>query len=382
MPLPLAGLQILDLTRVLAGPYATQMFGDLGADVWKIERPGDGDETRAWGPPFVAGTSAYYLSINRNKKSAALDFRNPQHLAALKRAAATADVVMENFVPGDLARYGLDAATLRKDRPELIVCSITGYGQDGPYASLPGYDAVLQGFTGLMSITGEPNGRPLKVGVAAIDVLTGVHTAASVLGALVGKLRHGVGCHIDIALFEVGVASMVNVSESTLVTGQPARRHGNAHPHIVPYQTFEASDGAMVVTVGNDEQWQRLCRVLEVPAISARADWATNAERVKQREELIGMVSARFAEGTREEWLAKLRAGRVPAGPLRDLHEVVRDPALAERGMVTSGKVAPSNESVPLMALPWKIDAQRPPLRLPPPALGQHTDEFLARFGA
>src|SRR5580765_3756201 len=183
MPLPLAGLQILDLTRVLAGPYATQMFGDLGAEVWKIERPGEGDETRAWGPPFVAGTSAYYLSINRNKKSAALDFKNPEHLAALKRAAATADVVIENFVPGDLRRYGLDAATLRRDRPELIVCSITGYGQDGPYASLPGYDAVLQGFTGLMSITGDPNGRPLKVGVAAVDVLTGVHTAASVLAA-------------------------------------------------------------------------------------------------------------------------------------------------------------------------------------------------------
>lgn len=381
MPLPLAGLTILDLTRVLAGPYATQMFGDLGADVWKIERPGEGDETRKWGPPFVAGTSAYYLSINRNKKSAALDFKNPAHLAALRHAAAKADVVMENFVPGDLKRYGLDAATLRKDRPELIVCSITGYGQDGPYAALPGYDAVLQGFTGLMSITGEPDGRPLKVGVAAIDVLTGVHTAASVLAALVGKFRHGEGCHIDIALFEVGVASMVNVAESTLVTGRPFRRFGNAHPHIVPYQTFEASDGAMVVTVGNDEQWQRLCRVLDVPAISARTDWATNAERVKQREELIGMVSARFAEGTREEWLAKLKAGRVPAGPLRDLHEVVRDPALAQRGMVTSGKVAPSYEQVPLMALPWKIDAQRPPLRLAPPALGQHTDEFLATFG-
>jgi len=381
MPLPLAGLQVLDLTRVLAGPYATQMFGDLGADVWKIERPGEGDETRAWGPPFVAGTSAYYLSINRNKKSAALDFKNPTHLAALKRAAATADVVMENFVPGDLARYGLDAATLRKDRPELIVCSITGYGQDGPYASLPGYDAVLQGFTGLMSITGEPDGRPLKVGVAAIDVLTGVHTAASVLGALVGRFRHGIGCHIDIALFEVGVASMVNVSESALVTGNPARRHGNAHPHIVPYQTFEASDGSMVVTVGNDEQWQRLCRVLDMPAITARTDWATNAERVKQREELIAAVSACFATGTRESWLARLKAGRVPAGPLRDLHEVVRDPALAERGMVTSGKVAPSNQEVPLMALPWKIDAERPALRLPPPALGQHTDEFLARFG-
>jgi len=382
MPLPLAGLQILDLTRVLAGPYATQMFGDLGADVWKIERPGEGDETRAWGPPFVAGTSAYYLSINRNKKSAALDFKNPEHLAALQRAAATADVVIENYVPGDLRRYGLDAVTLRRDRPELIVCSITGYGQDGPYASLPGYDAVLQGFTGLMSITGEPNGRPLKVGVAAVDVLTGVHTAASVLAALIGKLRHGVGCHIDIALFEVAVASMVNVSESALVTGQPARRHGNGHPHIVPYQTFDTADGGLVVAVGNDEQWQRLCRALEVPAISARADWATNAERVKQREELIGMVSARLSEGSRDEWLQKLRAARVPAGPLRDLHEVVRDPVLAQRGMITEGRVAPSNEAVPLMALPWKIDAERPALRLPPPALGQHTGEFLARFGA
>jgi crotonobetainyl-CoA:carnitine CoA-transferase CaiB-like acyl-CoA transferase len=233
-----------------------------------------------------------------------------------------------------------------------------------------------------MSITGDPNGRPLKVGVAAVDVLTGVHTAASVLAALVGRLRHGVGSHIDIALFEVAVASMVNVSESALVTGQPARRHGNAHPHIVPYQTFDTAEGGLVVAVGNDEQWQRLCRALEVPAISARADWATNAERVKQREELIGMVSARLAEGSRDEWLQKLRAARVPAGPLRDLHEVVRDPVLAQRGMITEGRVAPSNEAVPLMALPWKIDAERPALRLPPPALGQHTGEFLARFGA
>src|SRR5437867_6932027 len=285
--LPLEGLTVLDLSRVLAGPYATQILGDLGADVWKIERPGTGDETRAWGPPFVDGTSAYYLSVNRNKKSVALDLDTAPGRAAARRAALAADVVVENFLPGDLARLGLDLAILRREKPALVTCSITGFGQSGPYADLPGYDAVLQGFTGLMSITGEESGPPLKVGVAVVDVMTGAHAAAAVLAALVGVFRGRGGAALDLSLFEVGVASLVNVAQSALATGQPARRHGNAHPTIVPYQTFETADGPMVVAVGNDAQWRRLCAELGPPDLAARAAWAGNPDRVLHRAEVV-----------------------------------------------------------------------------------------------
>jgi crotonobetainyl-CoA:carnitine CoA-transferase CaiB-like acyl-CoA transferase len=377
---PLEGLTVLDLSRVLAGPYATQLLGDLGADVWKVERPGPGDETRAWGPPYVGELSAYFLSVNRNKRSAALDLHDPAQRQAVHRAALAADVVVENFLPGQLGAFGLDAATLRRERPELVVCSITGYGQDGPYAMLPGYDAVLQGFTGLQAVTGFADGPGVKVGVALVDVLTGAHAAAAILAALVGRLRGRGGAHLDLALFEVGVHSMVNVTQAALSTGLPARRHGNAHPHIVPYQTFAAADGPLVVAVGNDEQWRRLCAALgEAPA--AAAAWASNPERVLARAEVIGWLSRRFAGGPRDRWLEVLREAGVPAGPVREAHEAAADPALAARGMVREAGL-PGGERTPLFALPWRIDAQRPPLRLPPPRLGAHTAEFLARFGA
>ena len=301
--LPLAGLTVLDLSRVLAGPYATQLLGDLGATVWKVERPGSGDETRTWGPPFVGEASAYFLSVNRNKRSAALDFHDSRHLAAIRRAAARADIVVENFLPGSLTRFGLDAASLRRDRPELIVCSITGYGQNGPYAEWPGYDAVLQGFVGLSSVTGEPEGPPLKVGVALVDVLTGAHAASAILAALVGRLRFGMGAHLDIALAEVGVHSLVNVAQAALSTGQPARRHGNAHPNIVPYQTFTAADGLFVLAVGNDAQWARMCEVMGEPARTRDARFFTNPGRVEHRVELIGWLGRRFAEAPRERWI-------------------------------------------------------------------------------
>ncbi|MFI5370423.1 MAG: CaiB/BaiF CoA transferase family protein [Candidatus Eisenbacteria bacterium] len=379
-PLPLTGLTVLDLSRVLAGPYATQMLGDLGAEVWKIERPGSGDETRAWGPPFVGGESAYFLSVNRNKKSAALDFTDADQRASVQTAAAAADVVVENFLPGELAHFGLDAPRLRRDHPELIVCSITGFGQDGPYAALPGYDAVLQGFTGLMSITGEEHGPPLKVGVAVVDVMTGAHAAAAILAALVGRLRHGRGTHLDLALLEVGVASLVNVSQAALVTGRPARRHGNAHPHIVPYQTFAAADGGLVIAVGNDAQWSRLCAALDAPEWGMRAEWGTNPGRVLHRADVIAAIAARLATKSRANWLERLRDARVPAGPLRELDEVVADPALTGRGMIQEAVVG-EGARVSLFNLPWKLNGIRPPLRHAPPRLGQHTAEFRARFG-
>jgi crotonobetainyl-CoA:carnitine CoA-transferase CaiB-like acyl-CoA transferase len=372
---------VLDLTRVLAGPYATQTLGDLGAEVWKVERPGSGDETREWGPPFIGEHSAYFLSVNRNKRSAALDFERADDLAALKRAALTADVVVENFLPQALVPFGLDAASLRRAKPELVVCSITGYGQDGPYAELPGYDAVLQGFAGLMSITGETDGPPLKVGVALVDVLTGAHAAAAILAALVGRLRDGGGAHLDLALFEVGVHSLVNVAQAALATGQPARRHGNAHPHIVPYQTFAAADGWFVLAVGNDEQWRRLCAVLNEPERARDPLTARNPDRVLRRGEIVQWLADRFAGESRATWLERLRTARVPAGAVRDVHEVMADPALAARGMVVPAQLAGGVTSN-LMALPWRIEGARPPVHLPPPALGEHTAAFRRRFGS
>jgi formyl-CoA transferase/CoA:oxalate CoA-transferase len=375
--LPLEGLVVLDLSRVLAGPYATQILADLGAEVWKVERPGTGDETRAWGPPFVDGQSAYFLSVNRNKRSAALDLERTEHREAVRRAARSADVVVENLLPGGLARLGLDLAGLRRERPELVVCSITGFGQDGPYASLPGYDAVLQGFTGLMSVTGDPDGPPTKVGVAVVDVLTGAHAAAAIVAALVGRLRGRGGATLDVALLEVGVASLVNLAQAALATGEPARRHGNAHPTIVPYQTFEASDGPLVVAVGNDAQWLRLCEALEAPELAARAEWRANPGRVLHRAEVVAALAARLRGRTRAAWLDRLRTARVPAGPVRDLAEVVADPALAASDLVRRA----AGTGVDLLGLPWRADGVRPPLRLPPPRLGEHTAAFLARFG-
>lgn len=375
---PLEGLVVLDLSRVLAGPYATQMLGDLGAEVWKVERPGEGDETRAWGPPFVDGLSAYFLSVNRNKRSAALDFGDAESAAAIRRAAARADVVVENYLPGTLAKYGLDPATLRADNPNLVVCSITGFGQDGPYAMLPGYDAMMQGFVGLQSITGEPDRPPVKVGVAVVDVLTGVHAASAILAALVGRFRGAGGAWLDVPLLEVGLSSLVNVAQSALVTGQPARRHGTGHPTIVPYQTFETADGSVVVAVGNDEQWQRLCTALGASDLAADARFATNPGRVTHRDELVPALAARFAASGRDAMLARLAAARVPAGAVRNVDEVVKDPALAGRDLLRTASLGGTD--VPLMALPWKTEGVRPPLVLPPPRLGEHTAEFLRRF--
>lgn len=370
---------VLDLSRVLAGPYATQLLGDLGAEVWKVERPGVGDETRAWGPPFVGGQSAYFLSVNRNKRSAALDFRDPASRGAILAAARVADVVVENFLPGDLDRFGLDAASLRRERSDLVVCSITGHGQDGPRAHLPGYDAVMQGFVGLQSVTGEADGPALKVGVALVDVLTGVHAASAILAALVGRLRGRGGAHLDVALAEVGLASLVNVAQSALSTGAPARRHGTAHPTIVPYQTFAASDGAFVLAVGNDDQWRRLCDAMGERE-RAEGPWAHNPERVLERSEVVSWLAGRFASDRRAHWLARLQAAQVPCGEVREVHEVVSDPVLAARGMVQSS-VLPEGGITSILALPWRIDGARRGDALPPPRLGEHTAGFLDRFG-
>jgi len=378
---PLAGIRVLDLSRVLAGPYATMLLGDLGADVWKVERPGLGDETRAWGPPFVCGTSADYRSANRNKRSAALDFGDAAHRQAILRAAEKADIVVENYLPGTLARHGLDAATLRRVNPALVVCSITGFGQDGRYAQLPGYDAVMQGFVGLQSITGQPDGPPIKVGVALVDVLTGIHAACAMLAALVGRLRSGAGAHLDVAMNEVGVHALVNVSQSALSTGQPARRHGNAHPTIVPYQTFAAADGLLVLAVGNDGQWARVCAAMGEPERGRDPRITTNPGRLEHRDEVVGWLSRRIAAEPVAAWIERFRRHGVPAGPVREVLDVVRDPVLAERGMVATYPFPAGGETA-LFSLPWLADGARAPVRRVPPTLGEHTAEFLAEYGA
>jgi crotonobetainyl-CoA:carnitine CoA-transferase CaiB-like acyl-CoA transferase len=380
--LPLEGLTVLDLSRVLAGPYASQLLGDLGADVWKIEYPVIGDETRGWGPPFAAGESAYFLSINRNKRSVALDLGEPRARDAVLAAARSADVVIENFLPGRLTRFGLDPAALRAVNPSLVVCSITGFGQTGPYVALPGYDAVLQGFTGLMSITGEPDRPPVKVGVATIDVLAGCHAASAILAALVGRLRGGGGAHLDVALAEVGIAGLVNVAQAALATGEPARRHGTAHPTIVPYQTFDTADRPIVVAVGNDGQWERLCRALGRPEWWARQEWRRNRDRVLHRADVVAALTERLAGGSQRDWLATLSRAGVPAGPVRDVGEVVNDPALRVRDFVRDTRLTGEERSIPLLTLPWCIDGVRPRIRLSPPRLGEHTQQFLERFGS
>ncbi|MER3602665.1 MAG: CoA transferase, partial [Thermus sp.] len=295
---PLSSIRVLDLSRVLAGPLCTMVLADLGAEVLKVEPPW-GDETRAWGPPFVAGESAYFLSVNRGKKSLALDLKAKEGQAILRSLARGADVLVENYKVGDLARFGLDYASLREENPKLIYLSLTGFGQTGPRAKEPGYDAALQGYVGIMSVTGEPDGPPMKVGVAWVDVMTGMMGVAAVLAALLERERSGLGQHIDLSLFDVGLFAMANLAQSYLLTGVPPKRLGNAHAQIVPYGAFPAQDGYIILAVGNDEQFRRLCQALDLPALAEDGRFATNRARVENREVLLNLLSERLKERPR-----------------------------------------------------------------------------------
>ena len=381
----LDGLFVLDLSRVLAGPYCTQLLADLGARVVKVESP-RGDDTRGWGPPFVGPESAYFLSVNRGKESVAVDLKDPRGRDAVGRLAERADVLVENFKVGDLARYGLDYASLAERNPGLVYASITGFGQDGPRAPEPGYDAALQALTGLMELTGEEGRPPVKLGVAWIDVLTGAHAATAVLAALVARGRSGRGAHLDIALFDVALASLVNQAQSALVTGAPPRRLGSAHPSIVPYQAFEAADGALMIAVGNDVQFRRLCEVLELPELARDARYASNAGRVRARDALVPVLAGRVRERPRGAWLAALRSAGVPATPVATLPEALADPQAVARGLVVQGKHpgvgrlrmvgsplwhASGPDGEPLGLMP---EAGSSPV---PPRLGEHTRAVL-----
>ena len=387
-PGALAGVRVLDLSRVLAGPWAGQLLADLGADVVKVERPGAGDDTRAWGPPWLSGPdghstgeSAYYLSANRNKRSVTIDISSAEGQSLVRRLASKADVVLENFKVGGLAQYGLDYASLKAINPRLVYCSITGFGQTGPYASRAGYDFLIQGMGGLMSLTGRPDGSegagPMKVGVALTDIMTGLYATVAVLAALKRREQSGEGQHIDLALLDVQIACLANQAANYLVGGVVPQRMGNAHPNIVPYQEFPTADGYMIVAVGNDSQFANLCKTLGKPEWSSDERFATNPQRVKYRRELIALIHGETVRRTTDEWVAAMEAAGVPCGPINTLDRVFADPHVQARGTRIE-MPHPLAKDVALVANPIRLSESPVQYRNAPPTLGQHTEAVLS----
>jgi crotonobetainyl-CoA:carnitine CoA-transferase CaiB-like acyl-CoA transferase len=370
---PLDGIVVLDLTRVLSGPYCTMLLADMGARVVKIEQPGKGDDTRAWGPPFLEGESAYFLSINRNKESVTLDFKHPEGRAILDGLVARADVLVENFRPGTLARIGLDYRTLASRHPRLVYCSVSGFGQTGPRTKEPGYDAVMQGEGGLMSITGSPDGPPYRLGVAIADIVSGMFAAYGVAMALLARERTGSGQEVDVAMLDAVTALLTYQAGNFFASGNAPTRLGNRHPSIVPYETFAASDGDFVLAVGNDDQWRRFCAVAELPEDPR---FATNRQRVTVYDQLRPFVADRLRTKPRQHWIERLNAAGVPCGSVRNLQELFDDPQLEAREMIarvehaTIGQLRTLGVNVKLSDTPGGV-------RTAPPTLGQHTDTVL-----
>ncbi len=384
----LSHVKVLDLSRVLAGPWAGQVLADLGADVVKIERPGSGDDTRGWGPPFLrdlegndSADAAYYLCANRNKKSVTVDFTTPEGRSIVQRLARTSDVVLENFKVGGLEPHGLDYESLRALNPRLVYCSITGFGQTGPYAPRAGYDLLVQAMGGLMSITGlkdgEPGAGPQKAGVAVTDILTGLYAAIGILAALAHRERSGTGQHIDLGLLDVQVACLANQAMNYLVSGSAPRRSGNAHPNLVPYQDFPTSDGYMIIAVGTDAQFARLCAVLGLAELAGDADFCSNKQRVENRRELIDRLSAVTVTHPTSHWVAALEQVGVPAGPINSLDAVFKDPQVLARGMRID-LPHPVAGTVPLVANPLRLSETPVSYRSAPPLLGADTRHVLA----
>lgn len=378
---PLSGLRVLDLSRVLAGPLCTMILGDLGADVLKVERPGAGDDTRAWGPPWVHGPSGresvYFLCTNRNKRSVEADLKTVPGREMVRGLALRADVLVENFAPGTLDGWGLGYDGLAAENPGLVQCSITGFGADGPDAGRPGYDFAVQARAGWMSVTGESDGAPVKVGVAVVDVLTGQNAAIGILAALRERERSGRGQRVEVALIDSALAGLVNVAQAALA-GAEVRRWGNAHATIVPYQAFHASDRPLVVAVGNDGQWRRLCDALELPGLGADPRFATNPDRVVRRDELVPLLAERIGQRPAAEWLARIEAAGVPCAPVQRVEEAVRDPAVVERDGLWKMAGASFGE-VDTVASPIRLF--RTPARpaRPAPGLGEHNEEVASR---
>jgi len=381
---PLAGLKVLELARILAGPWCGQLLADLGAEVIKIERPGDGDDTRHWGPPFVSDAAgngwgaAYFHACNRGKSSVAVDLDTPDGQAVVKRLASEADVVIENFKVGGLAKYGLDYSSLKRENQRLIYASITGFGQDGPYAQRAGYDYIIQGMGGLMDITGEPDGQPQKVGVAVVDIFTGLYTATAILAALRGRDLSGEGCHIDMALFDTAASILANQGMNYLASGVAPSRLGNAHPNIAPYQVFAVADGHIIVAVGNDSQFRTFCEVIGLYQLSTSTLYQYNKSRVANREGLEAVVQPVLSAFTRAEILARLEAAGVPAGPINRVSDVFADPQIVHRGLKLD-LVSGDGSSVAGIASPIVINGQRMASDTPSPALGTGQAEWKSK---
>ncbi len=376
MAAPLDGIRVIELARILAGPWAGQTLADLGADVIKVEAP-EGDDTRRWGPPFIQSegetTAAYFHATNRGKRSVTCDFRTAEGQETVRKLIAEADVVIENFKVGGLKKYGLDYASLQAVNPRLVYCSITGFGQDGPYAHRAGYDFIIQGMSGLMSVTGPADGQPQKVGVAVTDVFTGVYAATAILAALVQRGRTGEGQHIDMALLDVATSVMANQAMNYLASGKAPGLMGNAHPNLAPYAVFDCKDGWLILATGNDGQYQRLCQLLGLEAMAGAAEFLTNADRVTNRAALTVRLTEATRTWTKADLLAACEAAGVPAGPINDMAEVFADPQVIARGM----QIAP--DGLPGVRSPMRFSQADLALDRPAPRLGQHQDEVLGQ---
>ncbi|WP_243369553.1 CaiB/BaiF CoA transferase family protein [Microvirga solisilvae] len=382
---PLKGLKVLELARILAGPWVGQLLADLGADVVKVERPGAGDDTRGWGPPFVEAadggdlSAAYFHSCNRGKRSIAVDFESEEGQALVRKLASHADVVIENFKVGGLKKYGLDYESLKAVNPRLVYCSITGFGQNGPYAARAGYDFMIQGLGGIMDLTGDPEGEPQKIGVAYVDIFTGVYSVVGILAALRQRDVTGEGTHLDMALLDVQTSVLANQAMNYLASGKSPRRMGNAHPNIVPYQVFPVADGHVIVAVGNDGQFSRFVAVLGQPELAQDERFATNAGRVRHRTELVPVLTKLTLETTREALLSALEKQGVPAGPINTVEDVFADPQVIARGMrLDLPSAVAKGGTIPSVRSPIVMNGEPMAASRPSPRLGEHTDEVLS----
>jgi glutaryl-CoA transferase len=385
---PLAGLRVLELARILAGPWAGQILADLGADVVKVERKGSGDDTRGWGPPFVEATdgghlsAAYFHATNRGKRSIELDFETADGQRIVRKLAARSDVLIENFKVGGLAKFGLDYASLSKENPRLIYCSITGFGQTGPYAARAGYDLMAQGMGGIMDLTGTPDGEPQRAGVPVADIFTGVYSAVGILAALAERERTGRGCLVDTALLDSQVGVLANQALNYLASGKAPKRIGNAHPNIVPYQVFPVADGHIIIATGNDNQFAKLCAVLGEPKIAQEPSYLVNSDRLKHRDELIGRLSVLTKKWLRTDLLAKLEAVQVPAGPINALDQVFTDAQVLHRGMrIDPPSPKAKGGTIPGVRTPIIIGGRPMAAEHPAPRLGEHTNAILREIG-
>jgi crotonobetainyl-CoA:carnitine CoA-transferase CaiB-like acyl-CoA transferase len=374
--LPLAGIRVADFSRVLAGPLATMLLADLGADVIKVERPETGDDTRGWGPPFVeGGDAAYFLSLNRNKRSVALDLSTDEGRSSARKLSLASDVVVENFRPGLMQRFGLDHETLSAERPEIVYCSLTAFGDQA--GARPGYDIIVQALSGLMSFTGHPGGEPTKVGVALLDVICGLYAANAIQAALLRRSSTGRGGRVTVSLFDASVAALVNQAANYLLGGLVPGPLGNAHPNIVPYQLFDGSDRPFILAAGNDRLFERTCEVIGKPELATDQRFVTNADRVRHREALIPILAEAFGTRTADEWVEALEAASVPSAPVRTVDEVF---ASAEGAAALQEVDDPVRGLLRLVAEPIHVDGRVPPVRLPPPRLGEHTEQVLSEI--